>query len=55
MSSPAAPKDPASDDLRRLARQVAADLDIPLKQVNLLRLAHWLATRSEACAKMMAQ
>lgn len=42
-----------SEEIRCLARQAAADLGIPFSQVNLLRLAHWLAQKSEACAEKM--
>ncbi len=31
--------------LRRYAHEAAADLEIPVAQVNLLRLAYWLARR----------
>ena len=44
----ATPAPVPSEEIRRLARQAAADLGIPLSQVNLLRLAYWLATRSKA-------
>lgn len=41
------------EQIRRLAHRAAADLGIPLCAVNLLRLAHWLALQSEACAERL--
>lgn len=40
----------AREQIRRLANAAAADLGIPVGEVNLLLLAHWLAQRTEARA-----
>lgn len=42
-----------NEPLRALAERAAADLGIPLQQVNLLRLAHWLGEKSEVFVEAM--